>query len=309
MATTALYAVLIQSSGEGRRELLATRWLSLAVISVAGLTFYNFQAVRNRAEDFSRRLPIPGNGYRFANPVPIADGVAFTEMEPSKYAAAILKNGVVSDIPMSGDALSVAGSATSIWLYSELTGRKSVIVRLPRELGASSRNPSRRPRARVVAQREMAGIHPRGARKSDRQAVSNRFPQRSSNSLTKRVPASRLNGYRRRRCDCGGGNVSDPHLLLVRHDTRDVSTLPGFLGPVRYPSISPDGKRLAFSRRDRGSWHLFVRTLATGDEQQLTHASCNAISPSWINTQTLLYATDCGRGVGLSAIARVVVPN
>jgi Tol biopolymer transport system component len=105
------------------------------------------------------------------------------------------------------------------------------------------------------------------------------------------------------------GNPSDPRLLLVNRLTLEVIPLPAFSHPVRYPSISPDGKRLAFSHRDRGSWHLLVRALATDDEQQLTHASCNAISPSWANDHTLLYATDCGRGVGLSAIARVVLPN
>jgi Tol biopolymer transport system component len=103
------------------------------------------------------------------------------------------------------------------------------------------------------------------------------------------------------------GNVSDPHLFLVKHGTRELLPLPAFPHPARYPSISPDGKRLAFSRRDQGSWHLIVRELATGFEQQLTHASCNAISPSWETAQDLLYATDCGRGVGLSAIARLVV--
>jgi hypothetical protein len=45
------------------------------------------------------------------------------------------------------------------------------------------------------------------------------------------------------------------------------------------------------------------------EEQQLTHASCNAISPSWEGPGTLLYATDCGRGLGLSAIARMTLPN
>jgi hypothetical protein len=66
---------------------------------------------------------------------------------------------------------------------------------------------------------------------------------------------------------------------------------------------------LAFSRREHGFWHLLIREFATGREQQLTHASCNAVSPSWENSSTLLYATDCGRGVGISAIARAVLPR
>jgi dipeptidyl aminopeptidase/acylaminoacyl peptidase len=105
------------------------------------------------------------------------------------------------------------------------------------------------------------------------------------------------------------GPVSAPHLIIVRRLTGVVEALPGIEGPVRYPAISLDGKRLAFSRREWGSWQLVVRELATGVEQQLTHAACNATLPAWEDTHTLLYATDCGRGLGLSALARVTLPN
>ena len=104
------------------------------------------------------------------------------------------------------------------------------------------------------------------------------------------------------------GRTSDPHLLLVRHRTGEVVELTEFPHPARYPSVSPDGERLAFSRREHGFWHLVIREFTTGREQQLTHASCNAVSPSWEDSSTLLYATDCGRGVGLSAIARIALP-
>ena len=103
------------------------------------------------------------------------------------------------------------------------------------------------------------------------------------------------------------GTVSDAHLIMVRRTTGVIEPLNGIAGPVRYPAISPDGKRLAFSRRQWGSWHLVVRELTTGIEQQLTHAACNATLPSWADSITLLYATDCGRGLGLSALARVDV--
>jgi Tol biopolymer transport system component len=101
------------------------------------------------------------------------------------------------------------------------------------------------------------------------------------------------------------GPLSGAHLIIVRRTTGVIEPLSGIAGPARYPAVSPDGKRLAFSRRQWGSWHLVVRELATGVEQQLTHAACNATLPSWEDSHTLLYATDCGRGLGLSALARV----
>jgi hypothetical protein len=68
------------------------------------------------------------------------------------------------------------------------------------------------------------------------------------------------------------GAVSEAHLIVVRRTTGVIEPLSRIAGPARYPAISPDGKRLAFSRRQWGSWHLVVRELATGVEQQLTHA-------------------------------------
>lgn len=82
--------------------------------------------------------------------------------------------------------------------------------------------------------------------------------------------------------------MSGAPLIIVRRTTGVIEPLSGIAGPVIYPAISPDGKRLAFSRRDWGSWHLVVRELATGVEQQLTHAACNATLPSWEDGQTLL---------------------
>jgi hypothetical protein len=310
VATTALYALLLRSAGGGRSGLPARRWLAAGLISVAVLTLYNLHTLRNRAEDFSRRLPTPRDGYRFANPVPVGDRVAFTEMQPSKYGALLLTSGVIQNIAMSGDALSLAGSETGTMLYSELTGRKSYVVRLPAErLG---------PVPETLTEGQEPALSPNGkwlAFIREEQGIGTvRLLATDSKDASETVLPSTYQPLDVTVTDDGdviaaAGNVSDPRLLLVKRGTREVAALPAFPHPARYPSISPDGKRLAFSRRDRGSWHLVVRAFETGYEQQLTHASCNAISPSWANAQTLLYATDCGRGVGLSAIARIVLPN
>ncbi len=309
VATTALYALLLWSAGAGRSAFPSRLWLAAGLISATLLTLCNFHTVRNRAEDFGRRLSTSG-GYRFANPVPVGDQVAFTEMRPSKYAAALLTNGTARDIPMSGDALSIAGSETSTLLYSELTGRKSFVVRI------SSRQPGHAVETLTEGQEPalshngkwLAFIREEQGRGTVLVAATD------SIDASEAILPSNYRPLDVTVTDDGdviaaAGNVSDPRLLLVKRETREVAALPSLPRPARYPSVSPDGKRLAFSRRDLGFWHLVVRSLVSGDEQQLTHASCNAISPSWEDAQTLLYATDCGRGVGLSAIARVVVPN
>jgi hypothetical protein len=76
-------------------------------------------------------------------------------------------------------------------------------------------------------------------------------------------------------------------------------------GEARYPAVSRDGHWLAFSGFAHGNWNLYLRDLQTGATRRLTDAPCNQIQPSWeADSKTLLYATDCGRALWFTAIAR-----
>jgi len=310
VATTGIYGLLLHSIAAGRRKRPATRWFPVGVIFAAALTIFNFEAVRNRAESFSGRVSTPGNGYRYASPAAITEGIVFTEMKPDRYAVGILSHGAVGELPVSGDALSVAGSAASDVFYAEQAARTSTVIRFSStEPGTSpetlfeGQEPALSPNGKWLAFiREEQGI-------GTVEVLSSGSHDNPQTVLSAAYYPLDITVTNEGDVIAASGRVSDPHMLLARRETGDVSELHGLSGAVRYPSISPDGKRLAFSRRTGGSWRLFVRTLATGEEQELTRAPCNAISPSWVNLQTLLYATDCGRGVGLSALARVTVPN
>jgi hypothetical protein len=77
---------------------------------------------------------------------------------------------------------------------------------------------------------------------------------------------------------------------------------------ARYPAISPDGHWMAFSCEHRGTWQIHTMNLQTSEQLQLTNSDCNSISPAWTpNSRTLIYATDCGRGLGLTALAKLDV--
>jgi Tol biopolymer transport system component len=53
---------------------------------------------------------------------------------------------------------------------------------------------------------------------------------------------------------------------------------------------------------------LTLLDLATGARRRLTDADCNAVTPVWqSDAQTLVYASDCGRGVGQTALYRMTV--
>lgn len=311
LAMTCLCILLLTVAQSGRRVQFGHRWLAASLACLAVLTTLNLYAVQNRSEDFARRLPGPANGYRAGNPVPVAGGIAFTEMQPRGYSAVLLRDGEFREVGMPGDVVAVAGSPVSTVLYAELTGSQSFIVRVPTDRVDSA--------PEIVSEGQEPALSPNGKwlvfiRETGEGSAAWLLPTDSSTTAPQILLPTAYHPIDVSVTSEGDviasvGKVSNPHLVLARRLTQQVTLLPGFPEPARYPSISPDGKRMAFSRRDHGSWHLIVRELTNGAELQITHGSCNAISPSWQNAQSLLYATDCGRGVGLSAIASVSLPQ
>ena len=93
-----------------------------------------------------------------------------------------------------------------------------------------------------------------------------------------------------------------PHLFLIQDKGRLQQVISE---EARYPSISPDGQWLAYSRRSGGIWNLWLRRMNSGDDRRITDANCNDVSPSWeADSRTLLFASDCGRAFGLTALYR-----
>ena len=73
-------------------------------------------------------------------------------------------------------------------------------------------------------------------------------------------------------------------------------------GQLDSPALSPDGKALAVRELIAERWQLMLLNLSSRRWEQLTHGDCNTYTPSWKNDRTLLYATDCMRGLGLTAL-------
>ncbi|MGE5204000.1 MAG: TolB family protein, partial [Chlamydiota bacterium] len=97
-----------------------------------------------------------------------------------------------------------------------------------------------------------------------------------------------------------------PALFLVHPgDTPTVRALP-LPSPARYPAVSPDGKWLAFSHLEGGVWHLWLADTRTWSTRRLTQSNCNSITPAWDSgSRQLTFASDCGRGLGLTALCRM----
>lgn len=74
-------------------------------------------------------------------------------------------------------------------------------------------------------------------------------------------------------------------------------------------AVSPDEDGIAFTELIRNRWQLAALDTHSGRVTVLTRTDCNAYTPAWLNSTTIIYATDCGRGMGLSALAQVEVPR
>lgn len=96
-----------------------------------------------------------------------------------------------------------------------------------------------------------------------------------------------------------------PLLFMIRPDSGKIAFQNG-AGPRRYPAFSPDGRWLAFSQLDRGNWQLWIQNQTTHAEHQLTNSNCNSIAPAWYpDSKNLVYASDCARGYGLTALCEI----
>ena len=74
---------------------------------------------------------------------------------------------------------------------------------------------------------------------------------------------------------------------------------------ARYPAVSPDGRYLAYSRLQSGYWNLWLRDLGNGQTDRLTRAACNTVEPAWSSdSKTLVYASDCGRGLWFYSLSK-----
>lgn len=108
-------------------------------------------------------------------------------------------------------------------------------------------------------------------------------------------------------------------LFLARHDGRSrlftvaredsPHTIFSTDAEIASFAVSPDEHRIAVTQLIQNRWQLAVAELQSSHAAVLTSTDCNAYSPAWISSSRVVYGTDCGRGVGLTALATLAVPS
>lgn len=309
VAIVALYILLLRKTAAKLFPRVSIQLTAAACAIFILLMILNQRQLQNRSSDFSQRLSSNWAGIFAGNPVPVGRNIAFVDMQKSRYSAVVIEGNSARTIPVTGDVLAIAGSKNSNFFYADVPGRRASILRIGVDGETTTSAPMFEGHDPALS---LNGQWITYLKEQNQQAEVWLSPTTEGAFPKLIVPATfyPLDAAVSSSGDviAAVGPVSRPHLVFVRHDTGAIEAMKDIPGPVRYPAFSPDLQRLAFSRLKRGSWHLIVRDLATGVEQQLTQASCNAISPAWQDAETLLYASDCGRGVGLSSIVRVSLP-
>jgi Glycosyltransferase family 87/WD40-like Beta Propeller Repeat len=74
-------------------------------------------------------------------------------------------------------------------------------------------------------------------------------------------------------------------------------------------AISPDGKWMAFESVQAGPKQIWLRDTVTGKTEVLAEGDCNSSSPAWEqDSRSLIFASDCGRGLGMPVLYRATLP-
>lgn len=306
LGTLVMFVLLLAGAGieQSRRVKLAL--VTTGTILACVMTLSNFRALNRQAQDYARRVPHGAEAFRVGEPRPVPEGILVTEMREDGYKAAVLSdqgNRVVSDFE---DVLSVAGSTASGLHYIELSGKRSMIARIeppdyrPEEL-FPGQQPSLSPNGKWLGfVREDVG---RGSAWV--------VPTEGGQPVRMTSPA--LDVLELAVTDDGGvyaaiGPAGSPQIVKVTRADQGSDVVPVISGPARYPAVSPNGQRIAFSRLRRGAWQLAVFDIANRSEEQLTDLPCNALDPGWMDDHTIVYASDCGRGPDLTAISKISAP-
>jgi len=298
-ATIALYvlALLQLRPREQRLRSIAAGnvpWIAalacLAVIRVAmGLRSQPGESV------YAGRVALADEGFSFSQPLATEHGIAFIAMQHSGYHA--LEQGGPVDPAPRADELSHAVLGPRRWI--ERVSASSQIISSDGSMAplADAEQPIVSPDGRWLAyQREDHGVA----------ALWLHALDSSQRDLPITPPGTDI----LEAAFAPGGDIIFSALNYAGVATLFERSLDGRVvhllsDETRYPAVSPDGKWLVYSQLRHGSWNLRLRERSTGRTTALTDEPCNAIQAAWEpDSRTILFASDCGRAVGLTALYR-----
>lgn len=296
----------------------------LTVMSAAGFIATR-RHLRGQFENYNARITATPAGLLATEPVIASNEILFTTMTPTGYAIRRLQDGEPASTPgKSGDEFhATASDDGSVILAEESTQNNSRIVRLslhaigqggalPTEVAMDAQEPVLSRDGQLLAfLRSIKGRNSLWIQRIDARATASELPEAAAPHEIvgedydvheasflpdhRLIFSSERNGYFA--------------LYTARQSGKtEIEELGKPNCSARYPAISPDGRWLAFSCEEGGAWQIHLADLNGNNELRLTSGDCNSVGEAWTaDSKRLIYATDCGRGLGLTALAQFTV--
>jgi Glycosyltransferase family 87/WD40-like Beta Propeller Repeat len=319
-----LLSVLARSSPQPLPQRLKSREAAVfgAILAtlVAVAVALNLRHLKGQFKNYENRLVSTAGSQLATDPVTSGDKVLFTTMIPGGYGTASFEKGSLIPLTLASDSFHPAAGPGSALGWVELASRHSQIIRFPLDItrwdseslnvdAEDAEKPAISQDGRWLAFiRESTG---RGSLwvKNLRPDAGERSTQLEWQLSPPDLDVLDVALYATDRVIFSARRSGRPTLFTTDPYIHGVSLeMPS--KPRRFPAASPDGRWLAFSQLELSNWQLWVRDLRTHEERPLTDSDCNSVAPAWYqDSKTLVYATDCGRGFGLTALCRLrVVP-
>jgi glycosyl transferase family 87/WD40 repeat protein len=294
--------------------LFAGVYVLIAAISIA----FTLRGLRGEFDSYALRLPpLPGS-FRSASPTIAdpADATTFSVMLGNGYRIARMQPSSMRLLPLSADVFNPAQTPhfPIIWVdgWHEGSDEPQVVALgadgypIPNSVIADAQFPAVSANGEYLAfirQQQGRGIL----------WMKHLGPGSIPDGGEQRETAPDLDVWEQTFTPAGtlivaGSRKGAPALFLVHPGGEPTISLLPLPRPARYPALSPDGRWLSFSHLEGGVWHLWLADVRTWSVRRLTSGNCNAITPAWdAGSRRLTFASDCGRGLGLTALCRMPI--
>ncbi|WP_082661768.1 glycosyltransferase family 87 protein [Terracidiphilus gabretensis] len=294
---------------DSTRDWTRYAWAVAMVTAVALSMRSTLYTERAEREEYAYRIPLQMQGFANSGPQLTASGVRFSAFTMAGYRLITQAQDRVHqepDVDASYDLLSFASGAGHTWAErASSTGSQIVDLQQPSQtLIENAREPML-----SADQQSLAFIrdeYGRGRLMLRKNVLSNAASETELTPLEMNVyEASLLSEKHYAFSATDGDGLPQIYLTDVTHNNSSIS-IPG----TRYPALSPDERWMAYSQLDHGVWNLWLRNQVDGTTRRIADVPCNQIQPFWeSDSKTLLYDTDCGRSIWLTAVSRrKVVP-
>jgi Glycosyltransferase family 87/WD40-like Beta Propeller Repeat len=288
-------------------------WRDLAIAAslgscglVLGVAGYQHHFAHRDAQ-MSNRLSLQSSSYLATNPARTTHDILFLGMMPEAYQVLNQKDEVVARLtagaaPVDQLSFTVAPGDSILVEVADASGSRIVSSLGAATLADDAESPALSLDGRTLAYiREVKG---RGILRASALSSPDRDLQLTDKAYDVRQ-ASFLDSGRLLFAAKHDGHTG---LFTVSAGQQPASffSAPGDIGAF---AVSPDKKLIAFTVLVRDRWQLGFLDTQSSRVTILTANDCNAYRPSWSSANEILYATDCGRGLGLTALARAEPPR